>query len=334
MNLKNKNVLIIAPRFYGYPEVIKEEIEGLGAGKVICINSNPGILLTNIVKKVRRANLIHDFLINSISEDKCLKKIRKIKNTFDYILVIYGWEVSGIVLKKIRTNYLKKDGKMILYYWDNRKNVADKEESLKYFDKIYSFDSDDCHQFNYTFLPLFFRNEYLNSFRDNIENKYDISMVASYNLFRYRIVENIKKCNKDKVINVCLFANKKILFLHKLLRKECRNVELDKLTSSALEPKQITDIYNSSYAILDLPHPKQSGLTIRTLECLAMEKKLVTTNVMVTKYDFYRPENIFVLKEDGVLPNVAWFHSDYEDIDETIINKYSINSWVQQILSL
>ena len=47
----------------------------------------------------------------------------------------------------------------------------------------------------------------------------------------------------------------------------------------------------------EIVQPGQGGLTIRTLEALFYNKKLITNNESITEYDFYNADNIFIYKE-------------------------------------
>ena len=74
------------------------------------------------------------------------------------------------------------------------------------------------------------------------------------------------------------------------------------------------------------------GLTIRVLEALGAKKKLITTNKDIVNYDFYHPENIYVYDGKVDLENI-FFTSEYFEIDYEIYKKYSLESWLKEILS-
>ena len=328
----NKKILILAPKFYGYGESIAREIESQGACKVNLINCDPSPFLTNVIKGLSKIEIIGVNLKKMFSFFKLQKEKALLNEKYDYVLVICGWALSDDFFKLLRANSLSANGKMVLYYWDSRKNLQDKESRYSYFDSVKSFDSNDCEVNKFELLPLFYRKEYIGNQEVISKNKeYDLSIVASYNLFRYEIVDRIKKSNISKRIYSYLYANKKIIYLHKVIRKKCRNIDTRKLAYKSLRPDEITKIYDSSYAILDLPHPNQSGLSIRTIECLAMKKKIITTNSAVKNYDFYNPNNIFVLSEDYVLPDNDWFFREYESVDPIIVENYCITSWIKRV---
>ena len=83
--------------------------------------------------------------------------------------------------------------------------------------------------------------------------------------------------------------------------------------------------------VLDSAQDGQLGLTIRVLEALGAKKKLITTNKDVVNYDFYKPENIYVYKGKIDLDNV-FFKSEYKDVERAVYEKYSLRSWLKEIV--
>lgn len=332
MTFDNKRILILAPKFYGYGESIAGEMENQGACKVTLINCDPSPFLTNIIKGFSKVKIVETTLKKIFSCLKLQKEKALLNEKYDYILVVCGWALSDEFFESLRANSLSCKGRMVLYYWDSRKNLQDKESRYSYFDSVKSFDSNDCEANKFELLPLFFRKEYTGKEEIICKKKeYDLSIVASYNFFRYEIVDKIQKLNLTKRIFSYLYANRKIVYLHKFIRKKCRSVDIRKLAFKSLQPDEITRIYDSSYAILDLPHPNQSGLSIRTIECLAMKKKIITTNIAVKNYDFYNPNNIFILSGDYILPDNNWFLHEYESVDPIIVENYCITNWVKRV---
>lgn len=335
MNLNNKDVLLFAPQFYGYENAISDGLLAMGAN-VTYLDCNPNICESNIIRIFRKLN----FRAKIFSLFFEIKKWRELTNKskkkkYDIVLIVCAWAISDTFLAQIKDCLLKDSGRMILYYWDSRHNVADNRSRFKYFNRIYSFDSKDCEEESeLVFLPLFYRNEYLKKNTLHIhERKYDLAIVASYNLFRYLLVEKLKQNNPQMSIYSYLYANRFIILLHKIFRKSCKNVDLKKVSHISLLPEEITSIYESSAAILDFPHPNQNGLSIRTFECMAMEKKMVTTNINVEKYDFYNTDNIYILSDDMELPVYEWFGNEYHTIESAIVDQYSIKSWIDRVLS-
>ena len=65
------------------------------------------------------------------------------------------------------------------------------------------------------------------------------------------------------------------------------------MSFKSLSSNEIVSYYDRSNIVLDISHPGQSGLTMRTFETIGAGKKLITTNADIKNYPFYNPENIF-----------------------------------------
>ena len=88
-----------------------------------------------------------------------------------------------------------------------------------------------------------------------------------------------------------------------------------------------------SICFLDFPKDGQTGLTMRTIESMGVHTKLITTNKEILNYDFYNPNNIYILDLDDMrLPDNSFFNTKYEEINENIFNKYNIETWMDELL--
>jgi hypothetical protein len=96
---------------------------------------------------------------------------------------------------------------------------------------------------------------------------------------------------------------------------------------------EVQRLFSDSFAILDIQHPHQVGLTMRTFEAMGAGKKLITTNARVKNTDFYNPENILVVERDSV-PSIpsGFFLTPYVPPSDFILNKYSINGWLDDVV--
>jgi hypothetical protein len=91
------------------------------------------------------------------------------------------------------------------------------------------------------------------------------------------------------------------------------------------------DTYSESKCVLDSAQAGQLGLTIRVLEALGAQKKLITTNEDVVNYDFYDEENIYVYDGKSFNFDSPFFKKPYKKIDESIYEKYSLRSWLKEM---
>ncbi|HLT42259.1 MAG TPA: hypothetical protein VKZ95_06095 [Sphingobacteriaceae bacterium] len=89
-----------------------------------------------------------------------------------------------------------------------------------------------------------------------------------------------------------------------------------------------------SKCILDLIQEGQSGLTLRVMESLFFHKKLITNDRTIVNYEFYHPENIFVLGIDRIDKLPDFLSSPYCTIPRTIIQNYDVSTWFSRFFRI
>lgn len=80
-------------------------------------------------------------------------------------------------------------------------------------------------------------------------------------------------------------------------------------------------------AILEVNQKGQKGYTLRALEALFLEKKLITTNKSIINADFYSPQNIFVVGVDDWRNLSSFVRSPYNKAVSQLKSKYDVNAW-------
>ena len=94
------------------------------------------------------------------------------------------------------------------------------------------------------------------------------------------------------------------------------------------------EITKKSRCILDFPYACQEGLTMRTIEALGAKCKLITTNKNIIQYDFYNEKNIYIIDPITMnLPDEEFILSEYEDIPNDMYLYYSLDSWIEWLIS-
>ena len=326
--LKRKHVLLLAPSFYNYEKEIILKIEELG-GYVTFLNDDPSEFFIAIMEILKKIGIRTQWMVKSF-ENGIEKNIYNQK--FDYIIVICGWAVTSRLTYVLRKKHLNKDGKMILYYWDSLERLNDDQARWRDFDSIFTFDLKDykTHHRIFKFLPLFYCDKYWTYKED--KTVYDAMVVGSFRRDRLDFIRNLRHSNHDLRIDSYLYVTKWVYFFHKIFRKKYKDVKKSEVKFKKLSFKEVSDLYLSSNAVIDIPAKGQTGLTIRTFETLAMHTKLLTSNESVREYDFYNPDDIFIMKENDLeLPKKDWFDKKFSIKDE-IIKKYSITEWLIHIL--
>ena len=330
MTLQDKNVLLIAPSFYGYEKAIVKQMQDEGAN-VVFISGHPSSFFQTMVGVVKKVGLKVSFLVRAF-EKNIQRKISD--KQFDVVVVINSQYVTSDLIRTIKQKHLRgANSKMVLYYWDSLRNVNDDRKRWNYFDGISVFDRNDYEENRdkVSFLPLFYIKDYWR--KDSNSIKYDVMLVGTFRLNRYDFVKEVQKNNPTLKVGSYLYCKKWVIIFHKLFRRKYNHVLYSDLKYQRLSFEDVADIYMSGKAVLDIPMKGQNGLTIRTIESLAMHKKIITSNENIKQYDFYSIDNVFVLPENStLLPSKLWFDGPFTTSDE-IIKNYSLEMWLKRLLT-
>ncbi|MCT7554562.1 hypothetical protein [Aliarcobacter butzleri] len=326
MDLNGKTILFLAPKFFGYEFEIKKELENFGA-KVIFFDERPKNDF--FTKAFIRLNL-KSFISNRI-ENYYKNIIESVKDeNIDYLFLVSTETISIKTIKEIK--YIHKDIKIFTYFWDSIKNKKSALDYLDISDKYFTFDYSDTNiDKKIEFLPLFYIKDYEDIADIRNELLYDICFIGTVHSDRYKIIKELEKELKGTNVNTFFYfysPSKILFFFQKLFEKDFRNIKWDEVSFNPLNRLDVIDIIKKSKCIIDIQHPNQTGLTMRTIEILGAKKKLLTTNKEIEKYDFYNKNNIFVFDRNKPKICSNCFIKNYEDINIDIYQKYSLKNWV------
>lgn len=326
-NLNGKRILFFYLSTFNYENEIKWAMEREGA-VVDDFNERPtNNVFARILIRLNR-NLIGRY-ISKYYEDI----IEKTKDTkYDFIFFIKGESISPAIIQKLRDTH--PEAKIVIYYWDSIANNQNAKSLLGCFDKVFSFDKTDCKTMNLKFLPLFYIPQYAEIAAKKVEQKYDLMFVGTTHSERYEfvngIVEQIIK-QGGKCFTWFYFPSKVNFYKLKIDNPRFRVARIESFNFKPLSRDMLLELYAESRIQIDMQHPKQTGLTMRTIETLGAKKKLITTNPNIKEYDFYRPENVLIVdRYNPVIPN-EFIELPWVDIPEEIYSKYSISSWLNII---
>ncbi len=322
-SLEGKNILFFSWPFYEYPEKIKNQLEKMGA-TVMYYSSAP----TDNFLKVRfleRFEGLKKRYFNKILNDisKC---------SYDYVFMINAAIFPEYFLQEL-SEVCKKSCKL-LYSWDSLAVYPTAQTMHKYFDYIYSFDSDDVKNIEYMqFLPLFYCDE-LYEGRKRKEFKYDFSFIGFGHTERYSFIQNIKNYADKNSFSYFfrLYLPSKIHFLRgKYIKGLFASANVNDFVYKPVSYETIKRVTNESKIVIDIELSNQSGLTMRTIETHGMRKKLITTNTNIKKYDFYHPQNICVVDRKKPVISDQFVTSDYVELPEILYKKYTLSTWLKVI---
>lgn len=323
MELSNKKILLISPRFNNYGEIIKTSFEKHGA-KVHLYSENMNYIFSKLRYLSRSLN---DFI-----QDKLLKKIiNDIDEHYDLLIVIKGEFLDSHFFDSLSRK--SSFGKKVLYQWDSVTNNPNCLNISSYFDVVATFDRNDSLQFGFTYFPLFFSN-YFNADSTGTK-KYDLFFIGAFHSERHLELLRVKSfADKNNLTFCCkLYINFFTFIYRKLFDSSFSNVRLSDVIFKTISLKGVAKLISESDYIVDIAHKHQSGLTIRTFEALGSGKKLITNNKSIKHEVFYNNEKIFLLSdilEGNKFDNKPETHTN----TDCNILPYSVDLWVIRLILL
>lgn len=188
--------------------------------------------------------------------------------------------------------------------------------------EIWTFAEEDAHEFGFKYGGTFY-NPLL---REHIEKK------------------GKKKVQKNNLLFVGTDKGRKA-FLMKLKQKLCtQGIKCDfrivdnfkslynKEFSREVPYTKLCTLVRNSETLLDVVQANQFGLTIRFMEALLFEKKIVTTNPSITwNKDFKDCPNVYVLTEDNINGLHTFINKAFVKYPSGIKEKYSFLVWLSRL---
>lgn len=329
INLYGKQILLFVPNGRGiYGTGILSELERRGA-KVTIFDERPSSntiskVALRLAKKQMGPFLRHYFM-------GIVKRVNHIK--FDYIFFIRGEGLTPSVIKSLRSAF--PSAIFILYLWDSLKS-NDTRKVLCYFDKVLSFDLRDTQTYSgIIHRPLFFLPEYRRiALLESQDEVFDVVFIGTIHNDRLSFVQKLKTVLNEAGFTTFFyfyFPSRLLFVRKKLTDPSFKNIKLNDFNYKRISAQEAASILARSRASLDIEGPGQSGLTMRTIEVLGSNRKLITTNRIIQEYDFYNPQNIFIIDRNNPKLDFSFIRSPYVPIDPIIYGSYSIEGWVEAV---
>ena len=334
MTIAGKRILLIA--LSGYSKGIVKQMQDMGA-LVDYVNDKPNDGF--ICKALGRAQFgFYQKVLDKYYQQKIAELSGK---DYDYILIIRGEYTPIASLLRLREAY--PNAKLVLYMWDGMDTRGNKNISRKWkhFDKVLTFDRIDyeAHKGQIEFLPLYYYDAFLPSdAKDpNADDfKYDISFIGTGHKDRVRIVKEImKQCedNGKKTYSYVFMPFYLIFLFNKITNPDFKGVKRSEISFRKLPFEFLYSTYADSRCVVDVEHPGQHGLTMRSIEIIGLKRKFITTNKDIVNYDFYNENNILVVDRKNPVVDMSFFDSPYEKLPDEMYEKYSLSSWIINVLS-
>lgn len=313
MSLAKDTIALVVPKTYDYAETIEDTLLKLGAS-VYCHQEWTEGVVVGLLKRLG--------LYRWLNEWRWQRFIRSLEQTqVDVLLVVRGSTLTPTLINRFSEHH--QETHRVMYQWDSVQN-HDYLLIAPYFNRVITFDRADSETHGFEYKPLFFASDLTEFQSDSIEK--DLVFVSAYTQERQTFLQ--------KLIEQCVISRIRLSYFQfqPLVARIKSILKREKVDASSKRMRR-HDVYRmmaTSKAVIDFHHDRQTGLTMRTIETLAMGKKLVTTNPSIQSEVFYRPEQVCVIDKTMPIFDVDWLNETYDAVDMT---GQRLDRWLVDLLS-
>lgn len=318
-----KEILFIAPDYYGFNEVVHagfKQYSGMEVTHTISAYTQP-YQYKNFLERAENF-FMKLFLNRNLKNEKQYAELRQIINNskfYDQIIINRPDTLSTADLIKLKqkTNTLKA------FFWDSIDKIKTEAETISYFDVCYSFDAEDCKKYGFHKNHNFF-------FADPSDTSpiYDMLFWGT------------EDSRVDKLILILNHLNaqghlaRAILYNNKIKKDEVHPKSPYITRTQQLVPfSESYKVSRQAKILIDLAQNQQRGLSFRPFEAMGMQKKLITDNTNILSYDFYNPKNICLINPNHIMIPNDFLTTPYEPLQDEIRQKYTLKSWIQNLIA-
>lgn len=264
---------------------------------------------SQLLKVLRRLHLISGMPFFHIWNGAWKKELGAYKT-----VIIHASKLKAPIIQYIHSRY--PDIRVILWYWNPVATSLNPDTIPDSHCEKWSFDATDCKKYNMRYNTQFF-------FKDI---KIDSDEILQDVFFAGK-----DKGRFDKLVGYeDAFKSHDVSTLFMIMANSSKMKHLTDKYSPYISYNQILSHISKSKAILDVIDNRQSGLTLRPMESIFFEKKLITNHTAIEDYDFYNPNNIFILGKDNLDRLKEFIDSPYEKLADGIVANYSFESWLER----
>ena len=320
-----KTFLLLSPDYSDFPQLFLRNLEKEGFSACV-ITDTPSKFkyqnnerVINFFKKTFLKN--KEYKKELIAKHKLkeyFRRIAGIENDLDYVLVIRPDLFPISVIKALK----KKTKKLIAYQWDGLEKFPEVKKYFPLFDSFFCFDVEDQEN-NIKSITNFYFDCLRPTYKIFNHQKPRLYFVGLYWGNREEKIDRFIEAMSTKDVELSIF----IQYYH---QAEIKNPKIKYIKNRITFLENLKNVEEAE-VLLDFVDPVHNGLSIRFFEAMYYKKKVITDNKMVRTYDFYHPDNIFVIDDNyGEIEN--FLKIPYCEIPLEIVEKYSFGSWIKRII--
>lgn len=209
--------------------------------------------------------------------------------------------------------------RLIVFYfnpWFNNYYLSDEARKKC---EIWSFDKKDCKKYNLKYNHQFYFYSLQNQGIDDTYSS-DLFFIGN-DKGRLHQLMKLNKMLEESHLQPLFYVvpDKHIKY---------NNIEKNFLRREGMPYEAVLKYVKNTNCLLEIVQQHQEGLTLRMMEAMFFNKKIITNNKEVQEYDFYDEKNIYIIDNDS--RNITEFITKRVETmwNRNTVQKYSFENWL------
>lgn len=210
-------------------------------------------------------------------------------------------------------NKLKKAKiKPVIYYW-NPISKDDKIEQLKRDFRVSAYSVYDVERYKVEYNPTFYVDTHV---VDDGIIEYD-AIFLGRNKSRLNLLEKVYG-----------FFDKSYFYV---VKDSTENSSILDLKTSLMPYEDYLKLLVKSKAIIEILYSDNADYTLRTMEAIFYQKKLITNNNLIADAAFYNANNIFILNDNTTKEDINRFLAlPFIPYSDELVSYYDVDNWLRR----
>lgn len=207
-------------------------------------------------------------------------------------------------------NYIKRKypSLRVIYYFWNHINNPEELKLLSPGIEIWSYDKEDCKKYGLNYNTQFYFSALGDYRQTDYEIKWDFYFVGADKGRKKELEELETVLSQDFSCNF--------------------HITQDLAKKNTFIPYcQVVDDMRASRCIIDVLPSVQTGMSIRPLEAICLKKKLLTNFKGIRDFEFYHPDNVFIIGEDDFDNLKTFMDRPFVPVD---FSYFDFQNWLQR----
>ena len=322
----SERVLVVTPLTFSYHVSICEALEKLGYAPTWWNDRANSSTLYKIALRLMPR------LTTRLTESHFNRQIDALpENAFDHILIIKGEGMGERVIRKLRQRHPRAS--MGLYLWDSTENAKGVMRIAPLFDTVATFDPVDAAENGWNYRPLFARKAALGASQIQ-DASYDWCFIGTVHSDRHQVISRLRQTGgvQSRGYVFAYFQSPLMLVGRKLIDWTLWSAPAGTLSTVPMPASEVAEVVAQSRTVLDVEHPQQRGLTMRTIETLLTGKKLLSTNRHLLASDLYDPSRAQMIDRSAPKIDADFLKTPVTPVTEEIRARYTCEYWATELL--